>query len=79
MIKFLDLQKITQKYSAEIHEAVAGVIDSGWYLTGIENQKFEAVYAGFIGTRLKARIRAARSSRSAKLPVAMALRCRIEK
>ena len=51
MIKFLDLQKITQKYSTEIHEAVAGVIDSGWYLTGIENQKFEAVYAGFIGTK----------------------------
>ena len=51
MIKFLDLQKITQKYSAEIHETVAGVIDSGWYLTGIENQKFEAVYAGFIGTK----------------------------
>ena len=51
MIKFLDLQKITQKYSAEIHEAVAGVIDSGWYLTGIENQKFEANYANFIGTK----------------------------
>lgn len=51
MIKFLDLQKITQKYSAEIHEAVAGVIDSGWYLTGIENQKFETNYANFIGAK----------------------------
>ena len=51
MIKFLDLQKITQKYSTEIHEAVGGVIDSGWYLTGIENQKFETNYANFIGTK----------------------------
>jgi len=51
MIKFLDLQKITQKYSVEIHEAVAGVIDSGWYLTGTENQKFEANYANFIGAK----------------------------
>ncbi len=51
MIKFLDLQKITQKYSAEIHEAVSGVIDSGWYLTGVENQKFETNYANYIGTK----------------------------
>ena len=26
MVKFLDLQKITQKYSIEIHEAVSRVI-----------------------------------------------------
>ena len=36
MIKFLDLQKVTQKYSKEIHEAVSRVIDSGWYLQGKE-------------------------------------------
>ena len=40
MIKFLDLQKITQKYSEEIHTAVARVIDSGWYLQGVENERF---------------------------------------
>ncbi len=51
MIKFLDLQKITQKYSTEIHEAVTGVINSGWYLTGAENQKFETSYAQYIGTK----------------------------
>ncbi|HNX88191.1 MAG TPA: DegT/DnrJ/EryC1/StrS family aminotransferase [Paludibacteraceae bacterium] len=51
MIKFLDLQKITQKYSVEIHEAVSGVINSGWYLTGAENLKFETSYAQFIGTK----------------------------
>ena len=50
MIKFLDLQKITNKYSAEIHEAVSRVIDSGWYLLGVENQEFERNYASYIGT-----------------------------
>lgn len=50
MIKLLDLQKITQKYSDEIHEAVNRVVDSGWYLQGSENEKFEADYAEYIGT-----------------------------
>jgi dTDP-4-amino-4,6-dideoxygalactose transaminase len=49
MIKFLDLQKITNKYSAEIHEAVSRVTDSGWYLLGVENQEFERSYANYIG------------------------------
>lgn len=51
MIKFLDLQKNTQKYSDEIHEAVSRVIDSGWYLQGKENEKFEADYSAYIGTK----------------------------
>lgn len=51
MIKFLDLQKVTEKYSAEIHEAVSRVVDSGWYLQGKENEKFEADYAAYIGTK----------------------------
>ena len=51
MIKFLDLQKVTQKYSEEIHEAVKRVVDSGWYLQGKENEKFEADYARYIGTK----------------------------
>ena len=51
MIKFLDLQKITQKYSDEIHEVVNRVVDSGWYLQGKENEKFEADYARYIGTK----------------------------
>lgn len=50
MIKFLDLQKITQKYAAEIHEAVKRVVDSGWYLQGEENKRFEKNYANYIGT-----------------------------
>lgn len=51
MIKFLDLQKITQKYAEEIHEAVDRVVDSGWYLQGKENERFEADYARYIGTK----------------------------
>ena len=51
MIKFLDLQKITAKYTKEIHEAVNRVVDSGWYLQGKENEKFEADYANYIGTK----------------------------
>ena len=50
MIKFLDLQQVTAKYADEIHEAVDRVVDSGWYLQGRENERFEADYARFIGT-----------------------------
>jgi len=50
MIKFLDLQKITEKYTAEIHEAVSRVVDSGWYLQGQENEHFEKNYAKYIGS-----------------------------
>jgi dTDP-4-amino-4,6-dideoxygalactose transaminase len=51
MIKFLDLQKITAKYADELHEAVNRVVDSGWYLQGKENEKFEADYAAYVGTK----------------------------
>lgn len=51
MIKFLDLQKITLKYSDEIHEAVSRVIDAGWYLQGKENENFESDYSSYIGTK----------------------------
>lgn len=51
MIKFLDLQKVTAKYSDEIHEAVNRVVDSGWYLQGRENEAFEANYSQYIGAK----------------------------
>jgi dTDP-4-amino-4,6-dideoxygalactose transaminase len=51
MIKFLDLQKITEKYSNEIHDAVKRVVDSGWYLQGEENKRFEQHYTEYIGTK----------------------------
>ena len=49
MIKFLELKKITDKYSTEIHEAVDRVINSGWYLQGEANSRFEKNYANYIG------------------------------
>lgn len=51
MIKFLDLKGVTDLYSEEIHAAVASVVDSGWYLQGEANKKFEAEYANYIGTK----------------------------
>ncbi|RGV30430.1 DegT/DnrJ/EryC1/StrS family aminotransferase [Butyricimonas virosa] len=51
MVKFLDLQKVTAKYADEIHEAVLHAIDSGWYLQGEENKRFETAYARYIGTQ----------------------------
>lgn len=51
MIPFLELRQVTAAHSEEIHEAVARVIDSGWYLQGEENACFEREYATFIGTK----------------------------
>jgi dTDP-4-amino-4,6-dideoxygalactose transaminase len=39
------------KYSAEIHEAVNRVVNSGWYLQGKENEAFEANYSQYLGTK----------------------------
>ncbi len=50
-VPFLSLKDVTDKYSNEIHEAVNRVVDSGWYLQGEENRKFEADYASYIGTK----------------------------
>ena len=50
MIDFLSLQKITQMHAHEIHDAVSSVIDSGWYLQGNQNKKFEDNYSKYIGT-----------------------------
>ena len=50
MIKFLDLKGVTEKYSDELHEVVNRVVDSGWYLQGNENKKFEENYAHYIGS-----------------------------
>lgn len=49
MVKLLDLQAITMQHSGEYKEAVNRVIESGWFLQGNENKKFEADYANYIG------------------------------
>lgn len=48
-IKFLDLQKITNKYSKEIKEQINKVVDSGWYLQGNFVHEFENNYSKYIG------------------------------
>ena len=51
MIPFLSLKDVTELHGAEINEAVTRVVNGGWYLQGTENEKFEADYAQFIGTK----------------------------
>ena len=50
-IPFLSLKDVTAKYAAEIHEAVLRVVDSGWYLQGKENERFEQHYTEYIGSK----------------------------
>ncbi len=51
MIPFLSLREVTGLHEAEIQEAVKRVVDSGWYLQGAENERFEGNYASFIGSK----------------------------
>ena len=50
-IPYLPLQRIMALHAEEIHEAVARVIDSGWYLRGEATARFEEDYARYIGTK----------------------------
>ena len=51
MIKFLDLHKINERFRNEIDERIRGVLDSGWYLQGRENERFASDFAAYCGTR----------------------------
>ena len=51
MIPFLSLKDVTALHGDEINEAVSRVVNSGWYLQGQENERFERHYAEFIGTK----------------------------
>ena len=46
-IKYLELKKITAMYGEEIQEAVNSAVESGWYLQGESNRKFEELYAEY--------------------------------
>ena len=50
-VPFLSLKDVTKKYENEIHEAALRTIDSGWYLQGSENERFEKDYSEYIGTK----------------------------
>ena len=49
-IPFLSLHDVTALHGEEINSAVSRVVNSGWYLQGLENERFEKNYANFIGT-----------------------------
>lgn len=51
MIKFLDLKKVNAQYAEEIRSAIDEVVNSGWYLQGEANRRFEQAYAQYIGTK----------------------------
>ena len=51
MIKFLDLQKINERFRDEIDARFKSVLDSGWYLQGKENERFAQNFAAFCGVR----------------------------
>lgn len=50
-VPFLPLKDVTAMHGAEINEAVSRVVNSGWYLQGEENARFERDYANYIGTK----------------------------
>ncbi|MBR3387852.1 MAG: DegT/DnrJ/EryC1/StrS family aminotransferase [Bacteroidales bacterium] len=50
-IPFLSLKDVTALHGTEINEAVSRVVNGGWYLQGKENERFEADYSKFIGTK----------------------------
>lgn len=50
MIPFLSLKDVTNLHGTEINAAIARVVNSGWYLQGKENERFEANYSKFVGT-----------------------------
>ena len=50
-VPFLSLHDVTAMHGEEIREAARRVIDSGWYLQGEENARFEKNYAEYIGTK----------------------------
>lgn len=51
MVKFLDLEKINNRFRNEMDLAVKRVLDSGWYLLGEENDAFEKEFAEWCGVK----------------------------
>lgn len=51
MIKFLDIQKITESFEPGLSHAIQRVVKRGWFLLGEEVSGFEQEYSAFIGSR----------------------------
>lgn len=50
-IPFLALKDVTSLHASEIIDAVTKVVQSGWYLQGVENRRFEENYSNYIGSK----------------------------
>lgn len=51
MIKFLDLEKVNNRFRKEIDERIKHILDIGWYLQGDEDKKFESNFAKYCGVK----------------------------
>lgn len=51
MIPFLDLKLPHQELRQELQEAFTQVLDSGWFIQGMQLEAFEREYADFCGTK----------------------------
>jgi dTDP-4-amino-4,6-dideoxygalactose transaminase len=51
MIKFLDIQKITESFQPELSQTIQRVVKHGWFLLGEEVKAFEKEYATYIGSK----------------------------
>ncbi len=49
LVPFLDLRASYIELKLEIDEAVANVLDSGWYVLGKEVERFEEEWAAYCG------------------------------
>ena len=51
MIKFLDLEKINNRFRTEIDVRIKNILNCGWYLQGKENETFAKDFAAYCGTK----------------------------
>jgi len=51
MIKFLDLEKINNRFRNEMDARIKDILDKGWYLSGKWNDEFTKHFADFCGTK----------------------------
>lgn len=51
MIKFLDLEKVNNRFRDEIDSEIKEILDSGWYLQGKKNEEFITNFAKFCGVK----------------------------
>lgn len=50
-VQFLNLKAINARYSKELKDVCAEVIDSGWYINGKQLESFEKNFANYCGTK----------------------------